>query len=113
VGVVRATEWELALPTSELDPARFLGELSALPPVPRPGDWCTIVWAADDGELPLTLVARELVRTTSLLVDRLPAGQRARGPGRRNPGSERVAEREGLMADLHPLDAERAAARTD
>jgi hypothetical protein len=70
VNVVRETEWELALPTAELDPARFLGELSALPPVAQPGAWCTIVWAADGGEIPMTLVAREPPRTTSLFVER-------------------------------------------
>jgi hypothetical protein len=112
VDAVREIAWELALPTAELDPARFLGELSALPAVAQPGDWCTVVWAADDGEPPLKLVARER-RATSLFADRRPAvGQRACAPGRRNPESERVAEREGLMAGLYPLDRERAA-RTD
>jgi hypothetical protein len=70
VALVGTPKWEVALPTVELDPARFLGEFSALPPVPQPGDWCTIVWAADDGEIPLTLVAREPARMTSIFVDR-------------------------------------------
>jgi hypothetical protein len=70
VEVVRDVEWKLALPETELDPARFRGELEDLPAVPQPGDWCTIVWAAEDGELRLTFVAYEPKRTTSLFVDR-------------------------------------------
>jgi len=84
VRIVREAEWELAWPTAQLDSARGLGELSELPPASRPGDWCTIVAAADDGEIRWTFVARELERTTSIFVDRRhaqspPEAQPSRG----------------------------------
>ena len=56
--------WDRVPSGVSLDPARYLGERSDLPPYARPGDWCTLVLVDGLGEARWTLVAGEPGRKT-------------------------------------------------
>ena len=95
--------WSLVSSTAQLDPARFLGEVTDLPATARPGDWCTVVIVDELGEVRWTLVALDAERTSSLFVGRsptVPLGD-ALGPAA-GPIAEPVAERLGADGSQSP-----------
>jgi hypothetical protein len=79
IPAVSPTQWALASPGAQLEPAEYLGELVDLPSSARPGEWCTIVLHDERGEMRWTLVAVEPARTSSLFIERRDARARRRG----------------------------------
>jgi hypothetical protein len=85
--------WALAPKGVALDPARYLGELDALPEPSVGGDWCDVQIHDGEGVLSWRLVAVEAERGESLFVER-----RARPVNKVRAGTDGSARREGRVA---------------
>jgi hypothetical protein len=85
--------WTLAPESTELDPARYLGELDALPEPTVAGAWCDVKIQDGEGVLHWRLVAVEAERGESLFVER-----RARPADLVRAGTDGSARRGGRVA---------------
>jgi hypothetical protein len=111
IGIVH---WDRVRAGEALDPVRFLGRRSDLPPYARPGEWCTLVL----GEHSWTLIAAEPGRKTHPQEQLHPTASRRRAAasaGRRGaplgdalarvpqPAASASPSGSGLTAQADPL----------
>ena len=105
--------WKVVHSRDTLDPGRYLGELSELPPgEPRPGEWCDVVVSDSQGTMHWTLVVVESVPQRSIFATR--GLRRVSGGAGLQGHSCRPTRREGEVAPLSPdFTVQEPAAETD
>ncbi len=105
--------WKVVHSLDTLDPGRYLGELSELPPgEPRPGDWCDVVVSDSQGTMRWTLAVVESAPQRSIFAAH--GVRRISGAPGLQGDTCRPTRREGEVAPLSPdFTPQEPAAGTD